>query len=140
MWVCTGTHTCACGHVQSCPALCNTWTKTLQVPLSMEFFPSKNARVSCHFLLQGIFPTQGLNPHLLCLLHWQADALPLSHLGSPYYTYILYIHIVIHLIGFVSLANPNTLNNRYKFLVIQDEKVLEICCIILCLYLTVLYT
>ena len=28
-------------------------------------------------VLQGIFPTQGLNPHLLCLLHWQMDSLPL---------------------------------------------------------------
>ena len=28
----------------------------------------------------GIFPDQGLNP---CLLHWQSDSLPLSHLGSP---------------------------------------------------------
>ena len=28
----------------------------------------------------GIFPGQGLNP---CLLHWQADSLPLSHQGSP---------------------------------------------------------
>ena len=36
-----------------------------------------------HFLLQGIFPAQGSNLHLLCLLHWQADSLPLSHLGSP---------------------------------------------------------
>ena len=27
--------------------------------------PGKNIRVSCHFLLQGIFPTQGLNLHLL---------------------------------------------------------------------------
>jgi len=33
-------------------------------------------------LLQGIFLTQGLNPHLLYLLHWQAGSLPLSHLGS----------------------------------------------------------
>ena len=31
--------------------------------------PGKNTGVGCHFLLQGIFPTQGLNPHLLCLLH-----------------------------------------------------------------------
>ena len=30
--------------------------------------------------LQGTFPIQGPNPHLLCLLHWQADSLPLSHL------------------------------------------------------------
>ena len=36
--------------------------------------------VGCHFLLQGIFPTQGLN---LPLLHWQADSSPLSHQGSP---------------------------------------------------------
>ena len=28
----------------------------------------------------GIFPEQGLN---LCLLHQQADSLPLSHQGSP---------------------------------------------------------
>ena len=34
-------------------------------------------------LLQEIFPTQGLNPLLLCLLHWQARSLPLSHLESP---------------------------------------------------------
>ena len=25
---------------------------------------------------RGIFPTQGSNPHLLCLLHWQAGSLP----------------------------------------------------------------
>ena len=35
--------------------------------------------VSCHFLLQRIFLTQGWNPPLL---HWQADSLPLSHLGN----------------------------------------------------------
>ena len=45
-------------------------------------FPGKNTRVGCHFLLQGIFPTQGLNPHLFSLLHWQADSLPLCPLGS----------------------------------------------------------
>ena len=46
-------------------------------------FPSKNPRVGCHFLLQRIFPTQGFHPHLLHLLHWQTDSLPLCHLGSP---------------------------------------------------------
>ena len=29
--------------------------------------------MDCHFLLQGIFLTQGSNPRLLCLLHWQVD-------------------------------------------------------------------
>ena len=46
-------------------------------------FPGKNTGVGCHALLQGIFLTQELNPHLLNLLHWQADSLPLSHQGSP---------------------------------------------------------
>ena len=46
-------------------------------------FPGKNTGVGCYFLLQGIFPTQGSNPCLLHLLHWQVDTLPLSHLGSP---------------------------------------------------------
>ena len=36
--------------------------------------------MSCHALLQGAFPTQGLN---LCFLHWQEGSFPLSHLGSP---------------------------------------------------------
>ena len=43
-------------------------------------FPGKSTGVGCHFLLQGIFLTQGLNPHLL---HWQVDSLPLSHQRSP---------------------------------------------------------
>ena len=34
-------------------------------------FPGKNTGAGCHFLLQGIFLTQGSNPHRLCLLHWQ---------------------------------------------------------------------
>ena len=46
-------------------------------------FTGKNTGVGCHFLLQGIFPTQGSNPSLLRLLHWQADSWPLQHLGSP---------------------------------------------------------
>jgi len=43
-------------------------------------FPSKNTGVGCHFLLHGVFPTQGSNPRLL---HCQADFSPLSYLGSP---------------------------------------------------------
>ena len=40
--------------------------------------PGKDTGVGCHFLLQGIFLTQGAN---LSLLHWQADSLPLSQQG-----------------------------------------------------------
>ena len=43
-------------------------------------FPGKNTAVCCHILLQGIFPTQGSNPCLLHLWHWQLDSLQLSYL------------------------------------------------------------
>ena len=36
----------------------------------------------------GIFPDQGSN---LCLLHWQADSLPLSHQGSPVLLFNIYL-------------------------------------------------
>ena len=51
-------------------------------PGSLRDSPGKNTGVGCHFLLQGIFPTQGLNPHLLHLLYWQADSVPQRHLGE----------------------------------------------------------
>ena len=38
--------------------------------------------MGCHALLLGIFPTQGLNPCLLSLLHWQAGSLPAESLHS----------------------------------------------------------
>ena len=47
-------------------------------------FPGKNTGVDCHFLLQGIFPSQGLKLHLLCLLHWQAGPLPLAPPGKQH--------------------------------------------------------
>ena len=46
-------------------------------------FPGKNTGAGCHALFQEIFPTQGSNPRLLHLLHWQVDSLPLCHLGIP---------------------------------------------------------
>ena len=49
-----------------------------QMPVRLLYpwdFPGKDTGMGCHFLLQGIFPTQGLNPHLLCLLPWKVDSL-----------------------------------------------------------------
>ena len=40
--------------------------------------PGKITGVHCHALLQGIFLTQGSNPHLLRLLHWQVGSLSLA--------------------------------------------------------------
>ena len=65
--------------------MCAQWCPTLQphrlLParlLCSWDFPAKNTGVGCHFLLQGIFLTQGSNLCLLCLLHWQAGSLPLG--------------------------------------------------------------
>ena len=45
--------------------------------------PGQNTRTGCYFLLLRIFQTQGSILHLLCLLHWQADFLPLVPPGKP---------------------------------------------------------
>ena len=45
------------------------WTTASQAPLSIRFFSGKNTGVGYHFLLQGIFLTQGSNLSLLQLLH-----------------------------------------------------------------------
>ena len=64
---------CVCA--QSCPTLCNSVDCMQPIWLLCPWdYPSRNTQVSCHFLLQGIFLTQGLNPWLLQLLYWQADS------------------------------------------------------------------
>ena len=65
---------------QSCPALCYPMEPAgLFCPWDS---PGKNSWMGCHFLLQGIFLNQGLNPWFLHLLHWQVDSLPLNQSGK----------------------------------------------------------
>ena len=54
------------------------WPSRLLCPWN---FRGKNTGVGCHFLLQGIFPTQGLNPCLLWLLYCRWFLYLLSHRG-----------------------------------------------------------
>ena len=49
--------------------------------------PGKNTGVGFHALLQGVFLTQGSNPHLLCVQGWQADSSPLAPPGKPIYAH-----------------------------------------------------
>ena len=49
--------------------------------------PGKNTWVGCRAFLQGIFPMQKSNPHLLCLLDCRQVLYPPSHLGSPNQVY-----------------------------------------------------
>ena len=74
---------CVCSVIKSCPILCDSVDHSLPGLLCPWDFPGKKIGVGWHFLLQGIFLTQVLNPHLLWLLHWQVNSLPLSYLGSP---------------------------------------------------------
>ena len=62
----------------SCPTPCNP----MDCSLCPWDSPDKNTGVSCHSLLQGVFPTKGLNQRLLCLLHWQEGSLPLALPGK----------------------------------------------------------
>ena len=60
---------CCCLVSKSCPFFATSWTSwTTRLPCPWNF-PGRNTGVDCHFLLQGIFPTQGSN--------LQADSLPL---------------------------------------------------------------
>ena len=67
---------------QSCLILFNLVDCNPQGSSVHGIFQARMPECVCHFLLQGIFLTQGSTPHLLCLLHFQADSLPLSHLGT----------------------------------------------------------
>ena len=55
--------------------------------------PGKKTGMGYYAPLQGIVPTQGSNPRLLCLLNWQAGSLPVEPPGKPMYMY-MYISIV----------------------------------------------
>jgi len=80
---------CKCIHnqsevAQSCPTLCDPMDCSLPGYRLPGYggpwgFPGKNTGVGCHFLLQGIFPTQGSNPGLP---QCKQMLYPLSHQGG----------------------------------------------------------
>ena len=51
------------------PSPLTLWDTMNCSPICLWDSSGKNARVGCHAFLQGIFSTQGSNPHLLCFLH-----------------------------------------------------------------------
>ena len=64
----------------SCVQLSVTlWTIACQAPLSVEF---SRQEYWSGALLQEVFPTQGLNPSVLCLQHRQVGSLPLTLRGK----------------------------------------------------------
>ena len=61
--------------LQLCLTLCDPWTVGRQAPLSTGF-SRQEYWSGLPLPPAGNLPTQGLNPHLLCLLHW--TSLPLG--------------------------------------------------------------
>ena len=94
----------ACVCVLSCSVVSDSvtlWTVACQAPLSLDF-PGKNAGLDCHFLLQGIFPTQG-STHVSCVFYiGRQIRLPLSQKASPinsipiYKYFIFLVNLTFH--------------------------------------------
>ena len=57
-------HVCMLSHFSCILLFAILWTIAHQAPLPWDF-PGKHTGVGCCDLLQGIFPIQGLNTHLL---------------------------------------------------------------------------
>ena len=88
--------------------------------------PDKNPGVGCHARLQGIFPAlEASNLHILHLLQWQADSLPLSHVRvhvlyavSSWWFY--FTSSSLHLLTFSPcIARPPTTGNKSSVLCIS---------------------
>ena len=98
-----------CSVTQWCPTLCDPMIETHQAPLSVEFSRKEYwSRLS--FPTPGDLFHPGIEPCLLCLLHWQVDSLPLSQIvgvSSPY------LHSIHHQVLLVLL--PNYVSNLPKF-------------------------
>ena len=77
----TGCIKCMLRHFSHVQLSATLWTAPCQAPLSMGF-PREAYGSGLPFLLQGLFPIQGLSTRLLRLLHWQGS-LPLVPPGNP---------------------------------------------------------
>ena len=80
--LCSSTTVCTAKLLQLCLTVCDSWIVACQAPPFMGF-SRQEYWSGLLYPLQGIFSTQGLNPYLLGLLHWQACSLPLMPPGKP---------------------------------------------------------
>ena len=86
----------------------------------------QNTGMDCHFLLQGIFLTQGSNQGLL---HWQADSLPSEPPGKPpkimlplnmFDSNIEYLHKISQRLPKISCLHP-FLSNHHGLSVLSSS-------------------
>ena len=81
---------CLCLVAQSCLTLCHPMD--CSPPGIHGDSPGKNTGMGHHALLQGISPTQGLNPGLP---HCKRILYHLSHQGSPYTYMYIYVYMLV---------------------------------------------
>ena len=76
---------CACGAkwLQCCPTLCHPMDCTLPDSSVHGTLQARTLKWVAMPSSRGTFPTQGSNPCLLGLLHWQAGSFPLAPPGKP---------------------------------------------------------
>ena len=101
IWLC---YQCVCSVVQSCLTLRphELYPARLLCPW---YSLGKNTGMGCHFLLQGIFPTQESNSAFLCLLHWQVDSLPRAPPGKSTILLSILCKILLFLFFFFLIIN-----------------------------------
>ena len=92
-----------CLVAQPYPTVCDPMDCSPPVFLCPWDFPGKNTGVGWHALLQGVFPTQGLNP---LLLHWQVGTLPLAPPGKPQLQFSLVTQLCPTLCDPMNLSTP----------------------------------
>ena len=121
-----------CSVAKLCLTLCDPMDCSLPGSSVLGDSPGKNTGVGCHALLQGIFPTQGLNsalPYCRWILYW------LSHQGllltkvhtsltvTKFLPNILFLfHIILNLVTVSSLPFCDSFSD---FLFLDDLESFE---------------
>ena len=89
-------HRCVCAEYVSCSVMPDSlqpfWTVACQAPLSMGFSRQEYC-MGCHSFLQEIFPSQGSNLQLLCLLLCKQILYLVTHWGNPCICVYIYINL-----------------------------------------------
>ena len=77
--------------LQPCLTLCDPIDCSPPGSSVCGIFQARILELGCHALLQGLFPTQGSNLSLICLLHRQTGSLPPLPPGKPPVSHTLWL-------------------------------------------------
>ena len=90
-----------------CPTFCDPLDYSLLVSSAHGIFQAKILGWVAIFLLQGIFPTQRLNPQSPVSPALQADSLPIETMGSPSYIVLYCNRFIILFTQIIHLKKTN---------------------------------